>query len=829
MSTATQDKVTDGGKRTSSKGAPTAWQVMREGRTDDVHPYWVHVGASTGFAFLGVTVVSLTAHQLPWWGWLIMAFIVVSCGMIFGAAAGADAGETIQNGSMAFGFGLTTAVVLISWYAASVDFARDPLGTDAFGVYAAIFGVSIIGAAVYRWLWTIAIEIRDNRFPRERKERAKRSKNAWVLGFHETNLGDVTIEPHETVDGETVEVEDNGVRVRLFVRLDPNKPNISASTIENKKKQLVRTVSNLLKQQGDEGLGRGDIRIDETETDPELIAITVFRSDPLAGNVDPLIPATAHDFRIDDPEVPHRIGVQDTGESLLMPIAGPHKKVVGGSGSGKSNLLRGLAYAAARREFIVPTFATLEKYSIFLDPFRRAPVNVFRMTGGGDAPTLEAWTRAMCVLVSAYLLFRHRTDGANVEHYRENLRDGAWVGTPEHPTMWVILDEWDALVTFKVRGKDGIERPPKIKLPNDELVSAWDMILNMSQRTRAAGVELVLAGQRTDAASYGGNPVKSVLVNVKQKFVHATDSGYDLEAMGVNSKDIRQLNAMTHCMLTNLTSKPGSAAVFSKAAFITDDDIDVFSDLALQAGTVGGFNERETAAMGEWWFDGEVPANNPAARALGAAKASSTTASASSSTSGGKIATDIDSVRARVEAELRAKGYKNPLVGKPGQNKPAADSGGGEQQASTDDEQVPSWALEVMSGLADVTPADFGTPETADQDDDADQVPLPESPIELLGHIVDAWEEIADERPMMTPGEMVDEFSLLWLDSSGRDRPHVAAIKLGTFFREHPVKVAPRKATNKGRAYAFDDVRAAWERIESAATDSNHQDDDADN
>lgn len=825
MSARTEDKVTGSGRRTSSKdqSAPTAWQVMREGRQDDVHPFWVHSLATAGFTLFAATLTSLTYDKMPWWGWLIMAACALFAGLVFGFAAGhgTGAGESIAQGSATFGLGLAAAIVGISWYAAEHDLAHHPFSGSALVVYAMIAGGGLVAGSIYRWLWTLAIETRDSRFPRQQREKATRSKNVWIAGFSACGLGDVFVEPHENAEGNKVPVDDTGARVRLFVRLDPTRPEINKRTVENKAEQLIRTVNQLLKDGGEQSLGRGDYRIEDTD-ERDVIGITVFRADPLAGDIETVIPSTPHEFRVDDPKAPHHAGMKDNGDRLLVPFdpSKPHKFVIGGSGSGKSNWLRNLAYAAARREFVVPTFAALEKYSQFLDPFRRSQASVFLMTGGGDTPTEKAWSKAMCTLVAAYLLYRHRTDGANAHYYKgTNFRDGGWIGSPEHPTLWCFLDEWDALVKFRVRTPVG-EVEPRITLPTGERVTAWDMIESMSKLTRSVGVELVLASQRGDSGSYGGKPVKNVIVNTKQRFVHAIDSTYDIEAFGVSATHMKQLSSMEHCMLFNLDAKPGRPMPFSKGSFVTDDDIELISELAYQAGTIGGFSDHELDAMGEWWVFGEVPDDNPAARALAEMRKSKKKQGGGEGESAGSGQSSelslADQAKIKLAEKLRAEG-REPLFSVPGESpsKPT------ETAASSSE---PEWAQEIAEQLKDVTPADFGAPEFLEPE----QAPLPSTPIELLAHIVDAWEPIADEKPSMGAQEMVHEFHLHYLDQQGRQRE--AAKKLGAILQgqskddrhlpdEQRIQVSPRK-TRAFNAYFFEDVKAEWDRLRAAFDES---------
>lgn len=803
MATATKDADTAPTAPTqTAKPPPTPWQVMREGRAgDDVHPYWVHTVTTTGLAVLATVVVSMTHQVLPLWAWVLIGVAALCAAGVLGAAFAAQTPLHIVNRSMALAMGLTLAVIGISVYAVRVEFHTDPLASP--GVFAAFAVTGLLGAALYRYLWTVAVETLDPRFERGQREATRRSRELWAEAFELCGFGDITV---ENKPGK----EDNGYRQRVVVRLDPTRHTDTPERVNQNRDKLAGAAHRISRERGEAGLGLAQVRVTALEHD--LAELIVVRSNPLDTTIDPEIPAHAHAFAVTDPSESLYLGRWDEGDPLSVPVHGPHKGVIGRSGAGKSTLHRAIVVQAARRPFMICLYAAMEKYNEFRQPFREAPRDLFAMSGGGDERSLSDWARCMTVLTAGYLLYRHRSSGADPEAYRFERVNGSWQGTPAHPTVYVYLDEFDTLVKYC---KPGTRNEPTITLPNGERVTAWDMIVTLGSKARSSGVELVLGSQRAVADWFRGTgwqarSANDVFGNVAHRFVTALNSHQDAQLFNVPQEAVTKLDKMSYCMMSTLN--PSGNLRFAKAVFNTDRDIHSVAALAGEADTLGTLGADERAALGDWWVDGEVSTHNPVANQLGLSATSAPTVTGREP-GPGEAGYDAGAAMYRKINE--------GLGGALDRYRDAADDDERQEQDEDSDSgldeggQVPAWALDALTEIRDADdPSGFDS-------GDGPTGPLPESPIELVAYIVDRWERSDGAPSEATTSQLVEWFGLEYLGRDGSARS--AQMRLAGVLRETPISVAPREAQRQ-RWFALADLRAAWDRIES----ENDQDDDTD-
>jgi hypothetical protein len=203
------------------------------------------------------------------------------------------------------------------------------------------------------------------------------------------------------------------------------------------------------------------------------------------------------------------IGLNDAGNVVKLSLkAGPHSIVVGGTGAGKSVVLRGVMLNALARGFEV----------VIIDPVKKAAglKPVAPWTKGVFTDSRE---QAAAALAEIYAEVRRRVDQIDAID-GENWRD---LPTGSVQPILVVIDEYASLVAID-------EKPIGIP-PGDPEMVEWSAdasakakikatVGKIAREARSAGIHLVLALQRPDAAVIGGS-VRENLGSIVQMVVPA--------------------------------------------------------------------------------------------------------------------------------------------------------------------------------------------------------------------------------------------------------------------------------------------------------------------
>lgn len=785
--------------------APSTWELMRgDHPREELHPYWVHTVTASGVTLLAAALLSLMS--LAWWAWVLTFVLLVFMGGMLGAALTWRASEMItkmsQAATAAWGAGIGGLALLMQ----DVGFVGGMWEAAARPAWLAWAAIALMGSIVHRYIWGRVVEISDPTHPRGIEYRKRRNRGLWEDAFERAGFGHITVE----------NVTENWCGVDVVIRTDPNKAT-SAAHVRAKADQIVDYAHKALREDGqEEGLGLGEAEV----TGPyggqrDRIRLRVRTRDPLAETIAPAMPSPA-EWTITDSSTGMLLGYWDTGEDLVVPASGPHTFGVGTTASGKSTWLISLQVGYARRPHWTMWAAGTAKLMDLMHPVIAAAERVggrpiFEMWGGGDAGTDSELYAAERVVAATYTLYRDRAArSGRGEPCGRVGRD--FVGSAEHPWVALFLDEVNDLVK-----RSGDRR---LKLPNGEQRTVWDMLVTLLGQGRAYGVELVMATQRATNSWFGGKPINDLITNANKRFVFRTKSSSDVQDIlpaGEAVSRAKRLMDMRHACMATISGEANEYR-YGKVALWTDEDLVEVTRLANELGTVGGLGEADRRALGDLYVQGAQPSINMARKASG-----------QGDTSPWGAADRTEHRRQITDALLRGVGIE------PRRSDQDAPTQAPEPAAPVRDEtdafeQQARAELDALLSEGGVLSEDDVEALRAEY---AEQPHHPEDPLELLGAIVDAWDELDPRPERLTPLAMVQRFGLEWLDDRREDRaaklaaqgePEAAALeavqkqaarRLGEIFRD-ALSLQPSGRTGAGVVYRLADLRAAYDKAMGA-------------
>lgn len=769
---------------------PSTWELMRGKRpVEEIHPYWVHVVTASGATLLAANLLSLMT--IAWWGWVIAFVVLIFAGGLIGSALTARATHMLNVLGTASGVAWGAATGVLGVIMAAVDFGGNALEATSSPAWLAWAFLTVLGSAVHRWIWGRCAEISDPNTPRGAEYRRRRNGGIWENAFFSANLGNITVE----------RIDERWSGMDVVFRTDPDKPT-SFQQIKAAADKVVDLAHKALREEGEEeGLGLGEVQVKQMKQ-RDLFMLRVRTRDPLEETLHPVIPSV-EEFAINDNDTLIHLGYWDTGEQLAIPagsppgVDAPHTFAVGTTGSGKSVFLRALQVGFARRGHWTMWAAGLSKLLDLIRPALEASKQVggrpiFEMWGGGDSGTKGEVNAAERMIVAAHGLYLDRA--ARASKGKLPGRKGAqFVGTRECPWVALFLDEFDELI------KKSADK--KLVALNGEKKTAWEMLVELGSKARSYGIELILATQRTTNSWLGsGKSMHDILKMCNKRFLFRTSSASDIGEI-IKDQQAKQmamkLEEMHNAFMATIPGG-GDKYRYGKTELWEEEDLVEITRLANELGTLTTIGQEEQAALGDLYVCGAQPTTTAG---LASAGTSAGTSKADPSKWGVGDRTDIR--RRMAEEMLRATGGPSTSLSR---NTEGAEEGlevdfeGTLAEIENYLENIPEEELEEVRGSVEGRR-------------------YPDTPEELLGAILDAWEELDQPPAEMTLGDMVRTFDLEYLDVDRENRETEAAIlsaATGALGRQlRALGAEPVRRTSRGWIYAREALQEVYDGLMS--------------
>ena len=543
------------------------------------HPTWWHplnLTTWTGAIGLGVAAVEPTNLALgigtpvaAWLGTGVAAALI-------GAADNETATDYIKPAAW---LGAVTGAGMAgwAWIASATDLFNDMWQPVPWAILGA--GGVAFGAAYTALRYRIAAA----RNPLSRvhhRNKITKASGTWGEIMQRAGFGQVTVDAHE----------ENWAGYTVWLRLDPDR-NDTSKSVANAKNKIVGVACRVLSDQ-DTAIGDDDITISHTR-DAMVVAVRVRLREVLTSTIEP----PAETGPVHDPTEQLNAGRWEDGNAIDIDESGPHGCAIGATGSGKSTYEYGLTAQWSRRKHVLNWAAGISKFETFIEPWMRPFVDgecarpVFDMIGGGSSGSEAEFWSAAKVLAAAYVLMRHRQSSNTTPRL-----GGKIVISAHHPRVIVQLDEVDALVAYKVTGKDGMARQPRITLPGGESKTVFDMMVDIASKGRSEGVELEVSTQRLTDKFWGGVAVRDFLTNVHRRAAFFTMSKHDASEMLKGTK-LDAVNLRHNAMY--MTVSADGPPMAGKACYYDEDTIAGYAVRADLDDTIGSLNMTEATALAE--------------------------------------------------------------------------------------------------------------------------------------------------------------------------------------------------------------------------------------
>ncbi len=789
--------------------APRAWDLMRAGHeADHMHPYWTHVITAAGGTMLGATVLSYLS--VPWWGWVLTLVGLALVGGLLGAALTIRTDQHLAAAGQSAGAAWFAGTGGLALLMSATGWVGEPHGPDSAPVWITWAAMTLVGGVVHRYLWGRAVEAGDPQHPRGAKIRAKRNNSLWEAGFRRAGLGDVSVES----------VTERWSGVDVVGRTDPERATKTAD-IKAKSDAVVDLVHKSMREQGSaDGLGLGEAQVFEKHDNVrDKFMMRVRTRDPLTETLTPVWP-TDTEWTVRDHNIGVHLGYWDTGESMEVPPAGPHKAAAGSTGSGKSTWLISLEVGYSRRPHWTMWAAGTSKLMDLIQPAVDAAEEVegkplFEMWGGGDSGSRGELSAAERQVAAAYMLYLDRSD-RSAKGKLPGREGRNFVGTEENPWVAVFLDEFNDMLK-KSGGR-------KVKLPNGEKLSVWDMLVTIGEKSRAYGIELILVTQGTTNTAIGGSQQASndLLGNANTRYLFATNRGSAHQDMlGSGKQDAlamaKKLESMDYACMASIRGQEASYA-YGKVVHWDEDDIVHITRMANRHGTIGRLGEADRAALGDLYVQGAQPGDSIGETTKRTPDPSQADPSKwGAPTDSSQIANEL----------LKASGGPSTSVSHDGDTEDAGDQADDVDESFEQEAQAEIDQLIEQVGGGDALSED----ELSELRAQHQQAPRrPEEPEELLGDILDTWAQLNRPPKRATAGEIVEMCGLRWLDLKAEERREKAvfegksedeadalvtaqaASKLGELLKGAPIWATPQRS-NSGYAYSREDLQQSFDRI----------------
>lgn len=464
-----------------------------------------------------------------------------------------------------------------AWIASANDLFNDmwqPVPWAILGVGGVAFGAAYT-ALRYR--------IAAARNPLSRvhhRNKMTKASGTWGEIMQRSGFGHVTVEAHE----------ENWAGYTVWLRLDRER-NDTSKSVANAKNKIVGVACRVLSDQ-DTAIGDDDITISHTR-DAMVVAVRVRLRRVLTSTIDP----PTETGPISDPDAPVELGRWEDGNLIDPGESGPHGCAIGSTGSGKTTYEYGLTAQWSRRKHILNWVAGLSKFETFLEPWMRPVLDsdcarpVFDMIGGGSSGNEADFWSAAKVVAAGYMLMRLRQSSNTIPR-----AGGKVIISAEHPRVIIQLDEVDALVGYKITGKDGASTRPRVILDNGESKTVFEMMCDIGSKGRSEGVELEVSTQRLTDSFWGGVSIRDFLNNVHRRAAFFTMSRHDAGEMLKGTK-LDSVNLTNNSMYLAISATAPPMA--GKACYYDDDAIAGYAVRADLDDTIGSLNMTEATALGE--------------------------------------------------------------------------------------------------------------------------------------------------------------------------------------------------------------------------------------
>lgn len=792
-------------KRSKRTDRPSTWEAMRgEHPYGELHPYWVHVISAPGMTMLGASLIALLATTA--WAWVITFILLFFFGGVLGSALTSKVTGMLNTMGTASGMAWFVSTGALAALMSNADYWP----TNPY-VLAAWLVLAVAGAIVHRYIWGAVVESTHPDSPEAREERRKWGESVWATAFRTKKYGDVKIKDYQ----------EDWAGVEVTVRLDPNREDTAASVRSNVQ-GIVRAAHNILIKDGFDGLGLGEGTVKATDQN-DVIIIRVRTKDPLTETIKPNMP-TEDNFVITDPDVPIHLGWWDNAAPIEVPVQGPHKVGVGTTGSGKSTWFIANMIGYARRPHWSQWAAGSSKLMDLIQPAIDAAKEVdgepiIETWGGGDAGSKEEIQSAIQVVTAAYLLYLDRARRSNLPGGLKGRKGKTFVGTPDCPGIALYLDEVDDLV--KRSNKLG-----PVKLPDGTEITVWDMLTTIGSKARAYGIELITATQRLTNSWFGHISVNDLLVNSNHRFLFRTTDGAATGDILKSAEEKAMGKKLTSMKFACMASIAGDVEPmrYGKTELFEDDHLVHITQLANRLGTLPHLKPEEMGGgVGDYYRYGDVNAGGTPPTVTTTAPSSSASTTGSSGHAGSVVGDHKKRLQERMDNVMK-------------NHQPAETTGDDEVQ----DEPTEPNELDTGEEDANQTLEDLDEqlrqiqdlPEVSDEElermREGHQPRFPSEPIELLGAILDAWDDLDEPPASMSSLQMVTEFGLQYLDLHPERRDSEdqintnAAYALGKILHAKPIEVKSfRKST--GNHVSYRDLRASWEAVNGSDAGDGHE------
>lgn len=555
----------------------SGWQALQ--RPGLPHPAWWHpLNLTTWTGAIGLGVASLEPSNLALGGGTaVSGFLGLS---VAAAAIGAARNENTDDYvKPATWLGFTTGVGMAGWaWIASANDLFNDMWQPApwFGLAA---GGVAFGAAYSALRFRIAAARNPHSRVHHRNKMAKAS-GTWGEIMQRAGFGQVTVDAHE----------ENWSGYTVWLRLDPDR-NDTSKSVANAKNKIVGVACRVLSDQNT-AIGDDDITINHTR-DAMVVAVRVRLREVLTAVIDP--PAATGP--VHDPEELIEAGKWEDGDDIELRESGPHGCAIGTTGSGKTTYEYGLTAQWSRRKHVLNWTAGLSKFETFLQPWLQPVLGgdcarpVFDMIGGGSGGSEAEFWSAAKVVAAGYKLMRLRQSSSTIPR-----AGGKVIISAEYPRVVIQLDEVDALVGYKITGKDGSAVRPRFALDNGEAKTVFEMMCDIGSKGRSEGVELEVSTQRLTDSFWGGVAIRDFLNNVHRRAAFFTMSRHDAAEMLKGTK-LDSVNLKNNSMYLAISADARPMA--GKACYYNDDTIAGYAVRADLDDTIGGLNMTEATALGE--------------------------------------------------------------------------------------------------------------------------------------------------------------------------------------------------------------------------------------
>jgi hypothetical protein len=269
----------------------------------------------------------------------------------------------------------------------------------------------------------------------------------------------------------------------------------------------------------------------------------------------------------------------------------------------------------------------------------------------------------------------------------------------------------------------------------------------------------------------------------------------------------KNLEHMAYACMASIVGSGNDDYRYGKTALWDDEDLIEITRLANELGTLTTIGPADKAALGDLYVQGAQPIN--------------ATAPNGGTTRGAASAADPSKWGDPDRTEIRRRLADDMLANSGGPSTSVRRNKDHDQNTEVPGD-IPTKdntpAEPFADTLAQIENLDTLTQAEVDAMREQYGDHYPDTPEEILGAILDAWDELDDHPAELTAGDMVRRFGLHWLDTKANDRDsesaviRQASVLLGSILQSEPISAAPRK-TNRGQVYTRRSLQEAYDRI----------------